>query len=56
METGVEWDDAKRRSNLEEHGVDFLDAALIFENPTIEAEDTRHDYGERRFRAAGPGR
>jgi uncharacterized protein len=53
MEAGVEWDDAKRRSNIEEHGVDFLDATLIFENPTIEAEDRRRDYGERRLRALG---
>lgn len=49
----VEWDEGKRRQNLEDHGVDFLDAALIFENPTIESEDMRNDYGERRFRALG---
>lgn len=49
----VEWDEAKRRSNLEEHGVDFRDAALIFENPVLEAEDTRLDYGETRYRALG---
>jgi uncharacterized DUF497 family protein len=49
----IEWDEGKRRLNLDEHGVDFLDAALVFENPTVEAEDTRHDYGEQRFRALG---
>jgi uncharacterized DUF497 family protein len=49
----VEWDEAKRRSNLEEHGVDFRDAALIFENPVLEAEDTRLEYGEIRYRALG---
>jgi uncharacterized DUF497 family protein len=49
----VEWDEEKRRSNLENHGVDFADAALIFENPVIEAEDTRVDYGEPRYRALG---
>ena len=49
----VEWDGAKRLKNLAEHGVDFYDAALIFLHPVIEAEDTREDYDERRFRALG---
>ncbi len=48
-----EWDEAKRLANLEEHGVDFRDAALIFENPVIEAADVRNDYGETRLRALG---
>ncbi len=48
-----EWDEDKRRQNLAEHGVDFRDAALIFERPVIEAEDTRSDYGEVRIRALG---
>jgi uncharacterized protein (DUF4415 family) len=39
--------------NLDEHGVDFLHAALIFENPVVEAEDSRSDYGEIRIRALG---
>jgi uncharacterized protein len=44
-----EWDEAKRLSNLAERGVDFRDAALIFEGPV--KEDARH--GEQRFRALG---
>ena len=48
-----EWDERKRRQNLDEHGVDFRDAALIFENPVVEAEDTHSDYGEIRIRALG---
>jgi hypothetical protein len=48
-----EWDEEKGRRNLEEHGVDFRDAALIFENPVVEAEDKRSDYGEVRMRALG---
>lgn len=48
-----DWDETKRLSNLEERGVDFRDAALIFEGPVIAKEDTRKDYGERRFRALG---
>ena len=50
---GFEWGEEKRQTNLEDHGVDFEDAALIFENPVIEAQDTRADYGEPRFRALG---
>jgi uncharacterized protein len=49
----VEGDEEKRRRNLDEHGVDFRDAALIFENPVVEAEDSRSDYGEIRIRALG---
>ncbi len=49
----VEWDERKRRSNLEDHGVDFKDAALIFEDIFLEAEDKRGQYGEPRFRALG---
>jgi uncharacterized protein len=27
------WDEAKRKSNLKKHGLDFEDAYLIYENP-----------------------
>jgi uncharacterized DUF497 family protein len=27
------WDDAKRKANLEKHGLDFRDAYLVYENP-----------------------
>lgn len=27
------WDEAKRESNLTKHGLDFLDAYLVYENP-----------------------
>ena len=48
-----EWDERKRLRKLEEHVVDFKDAALIFDHPILEAEDKRSDYGEPRFRALG---
>ena len=48
-----EWDEGKRLSNIEERGVDFRDAALIFEGPVIVKEDTRENYDEQRFRALG---
>ena len=27
------WDEAKRRSNLKKHGLDFKDAHLVYDNP-----------------------
>jgi hypothetical protein len=48
-----EWNEEKRRSNLEKHGVDVFVAALIFDGPTITKEDRRHDYGEQRFKSIG---
>jgi len=50
---GFEWDEDKRRRNIEDHGVDFRLAALIFNNPVVEARDERDDYGEVRYRALG---
>lgn len=32
-----------------ERGLDFVDAALVFEGVTLEIEDTRRDYGEIRM-------
>lgn len=48
-----EWDEAKRAEIYEKHGVDLLEAALIFENDVFEKEDTRRDYGEKRMIALG---
>lgn len=53
MAMAFEWDEAKRATNLRDHGVDFEDAALIFASPVIEADDTRVDYREPRLRALG---
>ena len=44
-----EWDEAKRRSNIQRHGFDFLDAEEVFEGETATIQDDRFDYGERRF-------
>ena len=48
-----EWDDAKSDANLTERGFDFEFASLIFNGPTLEREDRRKDYGERRVVATG---
>lgn len=45
-----EWDEPKRRRNLAQHGIDFLDVLAVFDAAQrVEVEDTRKDYGERRY-------
>lgn len=48
-----EWDEAKRRSNLKKHGLDFVDAPAIFEQAHVIVLDDRFDYAEPRFTAFG---
>jgi hypothetical protein len=47
------WDPVKSDANLEERGFDFAFATLIFGGPTLEREDSRKDYGERRMVSTG---
>ena len=47
------WDEEKRRSNLKDHGLDFVDAPRVFEGPTFTFEDDRFAYGEQRFVTLG---
>jgi uncharacterized protein len=49
----IVWDPFKARSNLAKHGVEFRDAAAIFDGPTIQFPDRRQDYREDRFKAVG---
>ena len=42
------WDEAKRRSNLEKHGLDFKDAHLVYDNPEKYTYDSSRK-GERRW-------
>jgi uncharacterized protein len=44
----ITFDPAKRAKTLSERGLDFEDAVLVFEGTTIEVDDTRKNYGERR--------
>jgi hypothetical protein len=48
-----EWDDAKNRSNLAKHGLSFEDAEQVLDGPCLTFQDTRFDYGEERYAAAG---
>ena len=48
------WDENKRSINLNKHGIDFIDAADVFNDPNrIETVDERHDYGEERLQTIG---
>jgi uncharacterized protein len=49
----VEWDDAKNRSNLLKHGLDFGDAEKVFAGPCVTFVDDRFDYGEDRYITLG---
>jgi uncharacterized protein len=48
-----EWDEAKRKSNLKTHGLDFADAKLVFSALTTSYEDDRFRYTEQRFVTLG---
>lgn len=47
------WDERKRRLNLKEHGLDFVDTPRVFEGPTFTFEDDRFAYDEQRFVTLG---
>jgi len=44
-----EWDEAKRRSNLTRHGIDFATLEEVFDGAPITISDERYDYGEERY-------
>ena len=48
-----EWDEVNRQSNLRKHGLDFMDADLVFEasiKVTIDAAHADDDRRDRFFR------
>ena len=45
----ITFDPIKREKTLAERGLDFADAALVFEGVTLEVEDIRKEYGEVRI-------
>ena len=45
----ISYDPAKRNRILAERGLDFEDAPAVFAGVTVEVEDARRDYGERRI-------
>ena len=44
-----DWDEAKRKANLRNHGIDFVGIEQIFDGETVTILDDRFDYGEQRF-------
>ena len=48
-----ELDENKRKSNIEKHGIDFVDAVKIFDGFISSQEDLRADYGEKRYVTIG---
>lgn len=49
----ITFDPAKRDATFKERGLAFEDAEIVFQGPIISSEDTRADYGERRFQTVG---
>jgi uncharacterized DUF497 family protein len=49
----ISYDPAKRAKIMADRGLDFARAATVFAGRVAEIEDTRRDYGERRFITAG---
>ena len=49
----IEYDDNKRREVLTERGLDFNDAAQIFEGFHLTRRDDRVNYNEDRFQSVG---
>jgi len=43
------WDEAKNAENIRKHGVSLSRANELFDAPTIDVDDRRRDYGERRI-------
>jgi uncharacterized protein len=49
----IEFDPTKRDKTLEERGLDFAQAGLVFAGKHLTREDIREDYDEQRFQTAG---
>lgn len=49
----ISFDPLKRAKTLQERGLDFEDAVEVFKGITVEIDDQRQDYGERRVLCFG---
>jgi uncharacterized DUF497 family protein len=49
----ISFDPEKRAATLRERGLDFADAARVFDAPKFEFEDDRFDYPEVRWSTIG---
>jgi len=48
-----EWDEEKNRSNLRKHGIGFVTATGVFEDPGCVMEQDREIDGEQRWQTIG---
>ncbi len=49
-----QWDTDKNATNIAKHGIDFMQAAPVFEDTNaIIMQDTRHGYDEERYQIIG---
>jgi uncharacterized protein len=48
-----EWDKKKNNLNIQKHGLDFVDAFEMFQNPMVVTLDERKDYKEERYVGLG---
>jgi uncharacterized DUF497 family protein len=49
----LEWDHRKNERNIRERGLDFADAAEMFDGPMLVGPDRRKAYGEARYIGVG---
>ena len=48
-----EWDETKRRINIQKHGIDFRSVIEAFDSPMVCILDPRVEYGEDRWIGIG---
>lgn len=48
-----EWDENKRKSNIQKHGIDFVGIESVFAGITVTVADHRFNYHEPRFVTLG---
>jgi uncharacterized DUF497 family protein len=55
MKLRFEWDEAKNKSNIDKHGLDFQDAMELFlgVEPFLVALESSEDHGEDRWKGIG---
>ena len=51
--SGFEWDEAKRRANIEKHGLDFADAVEVFDDVRHYTYTSPVPSAERRYVSVG---
>jgi hypothetical protein len=51
--SAFEWDDNKRRLNIEKHGIDFADATEVFDDPNQRTYRSTTESGEERYLSIG---